>query len=382
MHARAPFVVGRDGALGHWTGSGWATQSVGAPNSARDFHAVWGLSDDDAWAVGDEGLVAHWDGVNWVESPQPTRANLTGVWGADGHYYAVGDQGTFIELTASELLSNAPSTHLLNAVFGSAPDDVWAVGQDIVHWNGTSWSQVPAPGAVDLKGVWGSSPNDAWAVGSRGAFLHFDGMAWNFAPSPTTEDITGIWGSGANDIWAVGAGGSVLHCDGRNWSAFPAENFGPLGAIHGNSSIDVVAAGQSARVHFDGKSWTRLPDHLLERPAYVTAFGDGTNVFLGGMVTWFTSMGGGDNPELGRWDGSSMVDDLEPAWGGSAVVESGWASSPNDVWLALPTLTHWDGSAWSPSGTNADLGITALGGTSEDIWAATNTGQILRKKRN
>src|SRR5688572_9972392 len=85
-----------------------------------------------------------------------------------------------------------------NALYGVAAiasDDVWAVGafgnldieawQLIQHWDGTSWSQVPAPKLAtpnELLAVSAVSSDDVWAVGgydSGGQALieHWNGSA-------------------------------------------------------------------------------------------------------------------------------------------------------------------------------------------------------------
>ena len=46
------------------------------------------------------------------------------------------------------------------------------------EWDGATWSQEPLPasaewmGGIALLGIWGSAPNDIWAVGDRGVILH------------------------------------------------------------------------------------------------------------------------------------------------------------------------------------------------------------------
>ena len=56
----------------------------------------------------------------------------------------------------------------------------------MVHWNGLAWSIV-AHVPQGLAGIWGSGPNDVWAVGAFGTFLRWDGTAWR--PAPTE----GLW---------------------------------------------------------------------------------------------------------------------------------------------------------------------------------------------
>jgi hypothetical protein len=42
-----------------------------------------------------------------------------------------------------------------------------------LHFDGTEWRAVPVPVDTPLYGVWGSGPNDAWAVGA--VILHYQG---------------------------------------------------------------------------------------------------------------------------------------------------------------------------------------------------------------
>ena len=54
-------------------------------------------------------------------------------------------------------------------VVGSTKDAVHAIRTGAEHWNGSSWSQIPAPdvgtGANQLNGVDALASNNVWAVG-------------------------------------------------------------------------------------------------------------------------------------------------------------------------------------------------------------------------
>jgi len=56
---------------------------------------------------------------------------------------------------------------------------------------------------ANLSAVWGSGPNDVWAVGDNGTIVRWNGAVWSPVASGTTNDLLGIWGSGPDDIWAV-----------------------------------------------------------------------------------------------------------------------------------------------------------------------------------
>ena len=63
-------------------------------------------------------------------------------------------------------------------------DDVWVVGDSILHWDGNLVDRLPAPAAANyLAGVWGTGPDDAWIVGSTGTLLHWNGTTWSVVPT-------------------------------------------------------------------------------------------------------------------------------------------------------------------------------------------------------
>ena len=53
--------------------------------------------------------------------------------------------------------------------------DGWAVGDSgaMLHWDGTSWQNVPSPAPYSLFSVAMVSETDGWSVGSSGAILHY-----------------------------------------------------------------------------------------------------------------------------------------------------------------------------------------------------------------
>src|SRR5215471_20956575 len=59
----------------------------------------------------------------------------------------------------------------LLAASASASNDIWAVGQSTMHFDGTKWTAFPAPmihgdNTSFLGGVADISPTEAWAVGT------------------------------------------------------------------------------------------------------------------------------------------------------------------------------------------------------------------------
>ncbi len=50
---------------------------------------------------------------------------------------------------------------------------MFAVGGEILHYNGSTWSAMSSGMTNGLSGVWGSGPSDVFAVGGGGTILHY-----------------------------------------------------------------------------------------------------------------------------------------------------------------------------------------------------------------
>jgi hypothetical protein len=216
----------------------------------RELKAVAASSPTDAWAVGYgsgepfDPVIEHWDGVRWTVVPTPH----------------VG-----------------PNDVALADVWASSPHDAWAVGQAWDHalalrWDGKKWTVAPTPDVrfLRLNAVAGTGPDDLWAVGttysdvdgrgpSHGLAEHWDGARWNavlIAPVSGEFGLTSVVAVGANDVWALGTGGGgfdqplLLHRDGSAWRLVPGPSLG-AGPVAG----DLAAA--SGELWFAGTSFDR-----------------------------------------------------------------------------------------------------------------------------
>src|ERR1700676_2277352 len=108
----------------------------------------------------------------------------------------------------------------LFAASASSPNDIWAVGQSIIHFDGTNWTAFQAPfingeNTAFLQGVVALSPTSAWAVGNvvgarPGQIIEqWDGTEWSLFPNPTFPPnsealLFATASTSAKDIWAVG----------------------------------------------------------------------------------------------------------------------------------------------------------------------------------
>ena len=262
--------------------------------------------------------------------------------------------------------SDAPSGQL-NAIWASAANDAWAVGDDglMIHWDGSAWSVVDPATTNHINGIWGSSSSDVWAVGgglggpNTANLVHWNGKTWSVVDPGTTSNLDSVWGTSAKDVYVAGASGvdgTIQHWDGTSWSsAFYSHEFAPK-AIFGSSGSDVWVAGGTLypttdvyMLHGSVQSFTPFASGASQDLAAVWS-ADATHA-------WAFGAGG-----LMRWDGknwSGVTTSLVPGVGGL------WGTSATSVWAVGndQQIVAWNGSAWTADHGDAIGGrLRAIGG--------------------
>jgi len=274
---------------------------------------------------------------------------------------------------------NENFTNGLDAASASSPNDIWAVGQSTIHFDGTKWTAFPAPmiqgnNLSFLGGVADISPTEAWAVGTVNIGLahpgqvieRWDGTKWSVFPGPRfgsnqQPNLRAMTAISANDIWAVG------------------------------DLVDNALGGLFFLFeHFDGKAWTATP--------VLTSNGDAFLFGVSAAATndiWAVGFSGPENDSSRtlalHWNGTSLQEATTPSVGsGANQLNAVLALAPNNVWAVgfstpvappqqaatLTLIEHFDGTNWTvvPSPnvgpniqSNELLGLTANSPT--DIWA-------------
>jgi len=267
----------------------------------------------------------------------------------------------------------------LFAASASSPNDIWAVGQSTIHFDGTKWAAFKAPfingeNTASLQGVVDISPTLAWAVGNEN----------NNGQSPFQQVI---------EQW-----------NGKEWSVFPNPKFPPnsealLFAMASTSENDIWAVGDFVQIdtnldfnlfeHWDGATWTattvQVPKNSFQSLSGASA--DATN------DVWAVGFQGLAPTILAKhWDGTKWMTVATPhVAGGDSKLNAVLALAPNDAWAVgystpgkpeesatLTLILHWNGASWkvvpSPnigpktrSQSNRLLGLTA--NSANDIWA-------------
>jgi hypothetical protein len=329
---------------------GLAWRDVPAAHPGTALYGIEAVSANDIWAVGlnYEGTIArtlieHWNGVQWSIVPSPN----------------VGTESTYL------FKISAVSTN-----------DIWAIGTHnartlALHWDGTQWSIVatPNPGINEnyLLDVEAVSANDVWAVGyfrngppyaSIPFIAHWDGKSWSQMPAPNTGIFSNVLtsidaiaqGAPANDIWAVGysmeqnAPASqtrtlTIHWDGNTWSVVPSGFFNQLTSVSAVSSNDVWAVGSNElyiiSIHWNGSSWSEVltPD-IANNLIYLNDV-DAISSNDVWAVGYYESLRvGGTVPLLLHWDGVQWRE-VERDWGVAPDFLTALAAvSSTDVWAA------------------------------------------------
>jgi hypothetical protein len=247
----------------HFNGGSWTVAFLGS----GQLSGVWGSAPDSVWQVGEDGTF-HWDGTSLLPH---VILSARDTWGfAPDEVWAIGQWGISRFGGARWELSHTAGDDRLNSTWGSEPDDVWAVGGDEItgalawHFNGTEWrpdSTVGALGSGALFDVHGTTANDVWAVGHN--ILHYNGTQWS-----TADDFEGalpqlaVAAVAVDDVWMVGAlDGSVIHRTAEGWSIMTTPAGAQLRALWANGPNDVWAVGNNGVViRYNGHEWRKMPD--------------------------------------------------------------------------------------------------------------------------
>lgn len=338
-------------------------------------NAVGVVSPSDAWAVGESTTVLHWNGTTWA------RRTIQGVTGAD--------------LSAVDAVS---SSDVWAAGFLPGPAGSFTESTLIVHWNGTTWQQVPSPGPKRknvfpaLVSISMDSATDGWAVG--GAYhnqtnkqtnlaLHWNGTKWQQVATNPAFQFLGVVSFSPTDALATGVDDTsgtqvpaTFHWNGSAWSlaadlplpsgVSASQVAGPR-QLSAPSASDMWGAGgyfagsefKSLVWHWNGTNWTVKPlDTPTGTAADAVAAISPTDVWaVGGTST----SGSKDATWAAHWDGTNWTQTPTPnphvTFNISNILLGVAAAGTSDVWAVgisnsnknphHPLILHWDGTSWT-----------------------------------
>ncbi|AKF83863.1 hypothetical protein MFUL124B02_38485 [Myxococcus fulvus 124B02] len=172
-----------------WSGSGNPAYSNPTSNPLARVTDVHGVSQDHLLLVGDTSSAprvyrfnpvnSRWESEN-AEQNTAGAQRLRGVWVVNERVaFAVGDNGTVLRKVNGTTWTKLsfPTSHTLTSViaFGAGSAYVTCTGNHIYRYDGASWTNVFS-GDRRLNDITGTAPDDLWAVGDDGRIIRWP--AW------------------------------------------------------------------------------------------------------------------------------------------------------------------------------------------------------------
>jgi hypothetical protein len=334
------------GELWHFDGDDWTRLFTSADTDRTAQYDGTSYREGEAWTGGQLGRLFRVTGgvVEPTTAPIPDllRQSLTSVWSDGERVYAVGPALLELDETGDtdvwRELPGAGTSFYPQAIWGSAPDDIWLVGsgERIYHFDGSEVVEIPndAPAGTSFSDIHGSGPDDVWAVGTNGKAKHYDGMSWVEVTTASVSDIDDVWVAPDGNAWAVGENGIVMrYTPGEGWDDELDVTVSTVQwkAVTGTSSSDVWIAGyHNEMAHFDGQEWS---------------FEEGSGY-------------------------------------ASGHVRKLWALAPDDIWGAsdFGIIVHYDGESWRALETRTRPTFTGLWvGADGEGWAVGEYGAIVHR---
>jgi hypothetical protein len=194
---------------------------------------------------------------------------VVGTYGSYG-YAAIWNGSIWNETNFFRYFPNGDTVWGLKGVWGSTPEDVWAVGDQgtIIHWDGSEWRKISASITTPVTDVCGVSQSEVYLIAydnissGTSAVFKFNGFAW--------EKIStiGIFNYGGETIWKTPAG--KLFAGGKTLLEFTGNSYEEIFTegrsryiikIGGSNTNNIFTVGTFGEItHFNGVSWINLDD--------------------------------------------------------------------------------------------------------------------------
>jgi len=225
----------------------------------------------------------HYNGMSFTNLQ---TGSYYGIYATGAHIFAVGGGGLFQHYDgASWSTLPAVTTQPFAAVSGAGPTAVWAVGNKgaIARFDGSNLALQGSGTTLDLTGVYALSSTSAFAVGVGGTILYYDGTQWSPRASGTNKAFYDVWAANAANAFVVGPGG-IFRSSGSSWlqQTIPAPAV-TFRSVWGSSASDVFAVGDGGWiVHYDGSKWTAQDSKTATSLVRVSGVGP-KEVYVGGV---------------------------------------------------------------------------------------------------
>jgi hypothetical protein len=176
----------------------WTIDTIALPGSpATLMKSIWGASVRDVYVAGHNdlsgGTMFHYDGTGW-RPVNLTVAEGGGIQGQIDLSQVIGFTGIDVFAVGGKTTAGSPEASL------------------VIHFNGTSWSEMQVPAGGMLQGVWGMYNSEMWAVGVLGTLIRYTGLTWVQSVPVGTSTFNAVGGVDAVDVYALSSGtGTGVH---------------------------------------------------------------------------------------------------------------------------------------------------------------------------
>ncbi|HEX8702579.1 MAG TPA: hypothetical protein VF815_27345 [Myxococcaceae bacterium] len=251
-----------------------------------------------SWGIGSNGLLLQFDGQRWSHASNPAWAGVDyGLYRPFGtspeDVWSISYGRGLYRWDGQRWLPYGSASFLVSTGWAISPTEAFAVAHDYHHprsklwrWDGQLWKPLDVDlGKDELFDMWGSGPDDVWAVGWRppekgtgcagcadsiGVAWHWDGQKWSRVYEETGRYLEAVFGTSASNVWALSfRNGSSTRVTAMRWNG---HTFEPTGEFHDTSYREHLAGtgpedmwvaagltqgGSHTRLyHFDGQQWT------------------------------------------------------------------------------------------------------------------------------
>jgi hypothetical protein len=226
-------------------------------------------SDIHTFVVGAEGSILYWNGSGLSIQSSPTRNDLNGLTvSPQGVFYAIGSEGTV--LTFNGLSWGMEDCNSQADLYGAASGDneIYVVGTGVIlRRTATQWITEGFGFVETLFDVAISDSGVVRAVGEQGTVFYKSGSSWVKEVFPTDADLFAI--DALNDTFAVvGAHGTVVVREGsEDWKVIEAPTYDSLRSVKLLSDGSLLAGGPLGHLyHYKDELWSKITedDHLLD----------------------------------------------------------------------------------------------------------------------
>lgn len=337
--------------------AGGVLAACGGSNDGEPAGAVGGSSSSTGGTTSGGGTASGGDGVGGAASggqPSGTGGTLTGG-----------------PLPPELTWTNQLSLTIVEGIWGSGPNDIYAIGRNGNLWHSTgdgTWTPQSTPTGAHLTGIWGSGPNNIYVSVNSNVILRSsgDGEWQNDDVFDAGVTLSSVWGLDAEHVYATG-NGVRRRLPMGGWEApQPVSN---ARGIWGSSPTDlyVITAGVSNLIYHSTGDGSWQPQNAPQASGADSIWGaSAEQIYVATGNSILSSVGDG------TWVAQLAVGAGQAVWG--AGPDAVYACSGEGLFYR----SNGEG-AWS-DGQEIDQTATALscfsiwGTGADDIYLGTNRG--------